>query len=108
MKKENYKAENVGAYVFFKCLQMLHNILQLTPSFENDTIFGRQIIIQLRSDYMRTLHVRASIIIDVHCSDKLKEHVENTSDPSGKKNHALYLYWYGRGNVMGMVGRHIV
>ena len=45
--------------------------------------------------------------MNIHCSKKLKEHLENTSDLNVKKYYVGYLYWYGQFNVLGTKGCHI-
>ena len=47
------------------------------------------------------------IYIYIHCSKKLKEHFENTSDLKVKKYYVGYLYWYGQFNVLGTTGFQI-
>ena len=52
-------------------------------------------------------HSFKTAFINIHCSKKLKEHFENTSDLNVKKYYVGYLYWYGQFNVLGTKGCHI-
>lgn len=56
----------------------------------------------------RQMWMQLAFTKNVHCSKKLKEHFENTSDLSGEEYHAGYLYWHGLGNLLGTKGWHMV